>query len=72
MIEAMSTDAEQIYECDLCTLLLCVPADINFSDIQGEFDGHECNANSLKNKVAGTKNTPYKWPELQPRWVLRG
>ncbi len=44
----MSTEAEQVYECDLCACLLRVPADINFSDIQTEFGGHDCKVNSVK------------------------
>ena len=56
-IEAMSTDAEQVYECDLCACLLGVPADLNFSDIQTEFDGHDCKVNSVKNKLAGQEES---------------
>jgi hypothetical protein len=33
-IDATSTEAEQVYECDLCAWLLRVPADVNCTDIQ--------------------------------------
>lgn len=48
-IDAMSTEQEQVYECDLCAWLLRVEAD--FGEIQAEFDEHDCKVNSFKNRT---------------------
>ena len=53
----MSTEAEQVYECDLCACLLRVPADINFSDIQTEFGGHELQVEFREKRLAGQEES---------------
>lgn len=50
-IEVMSTEDEHVYECDCCAGLLRASPDTAFSDIQAEFDGHDCKVNSLKNRA---------------------
>ncbi len=51
-IEVMSTEDEQVYECDCCAWLLRVPRDVTFSDIEAEFDSHDCKVNSLKTRAS--------------------
>lgn len=48
----MSTEQEQVYECDLCAWLLRVPTDVSFGEIEAEFDEHDCKVNSLKSRTA--------------------
>ena len=54
-VEAMSSESERVYECDLCAWLLRVPADVSFGEVQSEFDGHNCKVNALKRKPLATK-----------------
>lgn len=47
-IEFMSNDSNQVYECDACAWMLNSPLERTLSDIQSEFDSHDCKENSLK------------------------
>jgi hypothetical protein len=49
-VDAMSTETEQVYECDLCAWLLRVPAHVAFDEIKVQFDEHDCKENSLKKR----------------------
>lgn len=55
-IEVLSTNAEQVYECDCCAWLLHVAGDVGLSAIQAEFDSHDCKFNSLKNRASSKNN----------------
>jgi hypothetical protein len=48
--EKVSGDKEHVYECDVCMWMLVVSPDRVFSDIQSEFDRHDCKQNSLKKR----------------------
>jgi hypothetical protein len=49
-LENVSRDTEHVYECDVCMWMLIVPPDRKFSEIQSEFEGHDCKENSLKKR----------------------
>ena len=50
-IEAMSTSARYVYECDLCIWMMQVSSDHSFSDVQAAFDAHDCKDNSLQKRA---------------------
>jgi hypothetical protein len=49
-IDVMSTDVTHVYECDACAWMLDAPAAMALSEIQAEFDEHDCKENALKKK----------------------
>ena len=50
-VEGISTDTEHVYECDSCIWMVNVSPDRSFSEIQAEFEGHDCKENSLKKPI---------------------
>jgi hypothetical protein len=54
-IEVMSTDSEDVYECDCCAWLLRVAPAVSVSEVLTEFNSHDCKLNSLKKGPAFSK-----------------
>jgi hypothetical protein len=46
-IEVLSTEAVAVYECDACAWMLNAPAERTLSEIETEFDDHDCKKNAL-------------------------
>jgi len=52
-LENMSDETEHVYECEACIWMVHVAPDRHPSEIQAEFDGHDCKENSFKKKPIG-------------------
>ena len=50
-VESISTDTEHVYESDSCIWMVNVSRDRSLSEIQVEFEGHDCEDNSLKKPI---------------------
>lgn len=49
-IEILSTETVAVYECDACAWMLHAPAERALSEIETEFDDHDCKQNAVGKK----------------------